>query len=159
MGILLTDTYQYYLDTSDAETAVYTRVTEDSTFNPAVDQTTYSPSYKDRTVQPEYVTGTKVTVEFNIDVMGDQTLQDWMRTHEWDINVPTKLVRVDTSKGTKGARPAIMAAFAMNENPIDGAAGEALKATGSLKMTDAGWTKGTFNEDSCSFTADAADGE
>jgi len=152
-GIQLTDVFQYYLDISDSTTAAYERVTEDSSFDPSSEQTTYSPSYKDRHVQPEYVTGKKITVDFEIDIMEDQSLQDWFKTHEWDDNVATKLVRVDTSGGTGTARPAIMAAFTMNQSPIDGAAGEALKAKGTLKMTDAAWTVGTFNETTKAFTA------
>lgn len=152
-NLLTTDVFQYYLDTSDAAEPVYTRVTEDSSFNPSADKTTYSPSYKDRKVQPEYVVGKKIAVEYDIDILDDQALQDWFRAHEWDDNVPTRLVRVDRSSGSEAERPAIMAAFVMNENPIDGAAGEALKATGTLTMTDADWTTGTFNESTKAFTA------
>lgn len=89
--LITTEKVQYWLQTS---TGVYTRVTEDSTFDPSSDLTTYDPKYKDRVVQPSYVTGRKNTVEFEIDLIEGGTLHEFLIANEDVANVPTELVRV-----------------------------------------------------------------
>jgi hypothetical protein len=153
--LLTTDKIQYWLKTG---ASTFTRVTEDSAFDPAVDLTTYDPSYKDRMNQPSYVTGKKTTVEFDIDLLEGGTLQDYLQANEDVVNVATELVRVKMY--VPATTPAVgyvakKAAFNMNVNPIDGSAGEALKATGTLAMTSDGWTSGTFDPDTATFTPDA----
>lgn len=148
--LLTTDKLQYWLKTGEN---AFTRVTEDSAFDPSVDTTTYDPSYKDRLNQPSYVTGKKTTVEFDIDLIDGGTLQEWFQANEDAINVPTELIRVKMYKPAQGGGfAAKKAAFNMNCNPIDGSAGEALKATGTLSMTSDGWTEGTFDPETKTFT-------
>lgn len=54
--------------------------------------------------------------------------------------------------GTEGTYEAKKATFLMNQDPIDGSAGEALRAKGKLSMTSDGWTDGTFGPDTATFT-------
>lgn len=54
--------------------------------------------------------------------------------------------------GTEGSYEAKKAAFVMNQNPLDGTAGEALRASGTLTMTDTAWTEGTFAPATATFT-------
>lgn len=150
MGINYTYEHQWYLDISDAATPEYVRVTDDESFNPANEDSSYSPKYKCNKTNPEFVTGRKTSIEFDVDIVDDQELQKWFMEHEDDINVPTKVVRVwDFSDGTSVAK---MATFVMTENPIDGEAEGALKATGKLSMTSDGWTDGTFDTTTKTFT-------
>lgn len=58
-----------------------------------------------------------------------------------------------TTVGTPPGFTAKKATFAMSQNPINGGAGEALQATGTLSMTSDGWTAGTFNTTTKAFTA------
>lgn len=153
--LILADQQQYWLKTGES---TFTRVTEDSTFDPSTDQTTYDPSYKDRRNQPSYVTGQKTTVEFDIDMIEGGTLQSYLEANEHVPNVATELIRVKMYK--PATAPAVgyeahKAAFSMNMNPLDGPAGEALKATGTLSMTSDGWTKGTFDPETATFTPEA----
>lgn len=162
--MLTTDRIQYWINIGTAETPEYARITEDPTFDPAVDLTTYSPSYKDRINQPEYVMGKKTTVEFAIDLIDGQDLQEWFQDNEHGVNVQTEIIRVkmfrevmDDDEGT-GSYEAVRAAFSMNQNPIDGSAGEALQATGTLTMTSAeGWESGVFDPETATFTPDPTD--
>lgn len=144
MGIMYTYEHQYHIDISDTSGATpkYVRVTDDEGFNPSNEDSTYSPKYKCNKTNPEYVTGRKTSIDMDIDIVEDQELQDWLRKHEDDINVPTSVVRVwSFPDGTQEAKKAD---FAMTLNPIDGEAEGALKATGKLSMTSDGWISGTF---------------
>lgn len=143
---------QWYIDIADgAETGKkYVRVTEDEAFDMDTDESTYSPSYKCNKVNPEYVTARKVTVDFDVDIVDGQDLQEWFKKHEDDMNVPTSVVRVwEDAEGNVVA--AKKADFAMTEKPIDGEAEGALKATGTLTMTSDGWTEGTFDKATNTF--------
>jgi|GEM_PF-3494799 len=53
--------------------------------------------------------------------------------------------------GTSGFA-AKKANFTLTQNPIDGGAGEAVRATGTLSMTSDGWTAGTFDTATRTFT-------
>lgn len=53
--------------------------------------------------------------------------------------------------GTSGYA-AKKAAFSLTQNPLDGSAGEAVKATGTLSMTSDGWMAGTFDTSTKTFT-------
>ena len=214
--LITTEKVQYWLKTADA---TYTRVTEDSAFDPESDLNTYGPTYKDRVVQPEYVTGRKNTVEFEIDLLEGGTLHEFLIANEDVANVPTELIRVFEAHpaypewaattvytagqhviadgklyivttagttgaaapvwpssgtvedgtvtwtyvssashlpiGTEGTYEAKKAAFVMTQNPIDGAAGEAIRATGTLTMTDTAWIHGTFDPDTATFTPES----
>lgn len=155
--LILTDQQQFWIKTAEG---TFTRVTEDSAFDPSTDLTTYDPSYKDRLNQPSYVTGKKTSVEFDIDMIEGGALQTYLENNEHNTNVATELVRVKMYK--PATAPAVgfvafLGAFVMNLNPLDGAAGEALKATGTLAMTSDGWTKGTFDPETATFTPDAAE--
>jgi hypothetical protein len=57
--------------------------------------------------------------------------------------------------GAEGSFEAKKAAFVMTQNPVDGAAGEALRASGTLTMTDEAWTIGTFDPATATFTPEA----
>jgi len=155
---ITTEKIQHWLLTGVDE---FTNVTEAIAFDPSVDLTTYDPSYKDRLNQPSYVTGKKTTVEAEIDLLDDGDLHAFLIDNEDNINVETEIVRVymfdevmagETGTGTYRAKKA---AFNMTLNPIDGAAGEVLKATGTFSMTSDGWTEGVFDPDTTTFTPDA----
>lgn len=155
MKLVTTDRIQYYLKAGDT----FVRVSEDSAFDPKTDLSTYEPSYKDRMNQPSFVTGKKTSVEFDIDIVEEQALQEFFMAHEDDVNVPVDLVRVmmfrpvfDATDTTKViGYEAKKAAFSMTQNPLDGSAGEVIKATGTLTMSSDGWTEGTFDIDTKSF--------
>ncbi|MHB1323992.1 MAG: hypothetical protein ACYCXZ_06580 [Coriobacteriia bacterium] len=212
-GNLVTiDKIQYWMKTG---TSVFTRITEDSAFDPASDLQSYDPTYKDRVDQPSYVTGKKTSVDLDIDMLDAGALQDYLLANEDVINAPTEIVRVMmfrpragawaastamtvgkrivggtniydcTTAGTTGTTAptwptsgtvtdgtvvwtyvrsatgyptgtggyeAKKATFNLNMNPLDGSAGEAVKATGTLKMTSAGWTAGSFDPTTATFT-------
>jgi hypothetical protein len=218
VGDLITaEKVQYWLKTG---TSTYTRVTEDSAFDPASDLTTYDPTYKDRVIQPSYVTGRKNTVEFEIDLLEGGVLHEFLLANEDVANVPTELIRVleahpaypawitatayalgdhiiEADKlyvcttagtsgaseptwpstgtvtdgttlvwtyvsaaahlpiGTEGSYEAKKADFVMTQNPIDGAAGEAVRASGTLTMTSTSWTAGTFDPSTATFTPES----
>lgn len=155
MAISYTYEHQWFIDTADgAEAPKYVRVTDDESFNPSNEDNKYSPKYKCNMTNPERITGRKTSIEFDIDIIADQGLQEWLIKHEDDINVPTSVVRVwGFPDGTSTAKKAD---FAMTESPIDGEAEGALKATGTLSMTSDGWTEGSFDENTGVFTPKAA---
>lgn len=134
---------RYYLDTSSTSTPAWTFVDYDSAFDPSRDNDEYEASYKARRTQPKWVTSQSFNIEFGIDIVENETLQDWFVAHEDDVNQPTKVLRVWPEEVSSGTYPAKMAAFNMTENPLDGGAGEPVKATGTLNMIDDGWTIGT----------------
>ena len=211
--LITTDKIQYYLKTGDS---TYVRVTEDLVFDPADEPQTYAPSYKDRLNQPEYITGHKISIPFEIDMLDPGDLQEFLLANEDGTNIATEVIRVlmfrpalpewaasteyslgdkviasdkvyeCTTAGTSGTEAptwpasgtvtdgttlvwtyvssstgyvigtagysAKKAAFNLNQNPLDGASGEAVRATGTLRMTDDGWTEGTFDTSSKTFT-------
>ena len=149
--LITTDQIQYWMRAG----ASFVRVTENNAFNPTTDLTTYDPTYKDRVNQPSYVTGKKTTIEMDIDLIDPGPLQTWLMENEDAVNVPTEIVRVMMFKAATPPSTgfeAKRAAFTLTQNPIDGSAGEAAKATGTLSMTSDGWTASTFNPTTATFT-------
>lgn len=144
--------HQWYIDVADgaSEAPKYVLVTDDEGFNPANDDSSYEPKYKCNKTNPKYVTGRKTTIEVDIDIVEGQELQTWLKKHEDDINVPTSVVRV--WRFGDGTATAKQGNFAMTLAPIDGDAEGALKAKGTLSMTSDGWTAGTFDESTKTFT-------
>ena len=148
--------HQWYVDVADAASGApkYVLVTDDEGFNPSNNDASYEPKYKCNKTNPKYVTGRKTNIEMDIDIVEGQELQEWLVKHEDDINVPTSVVRV--WRFPDGTSTAKEAAFAMTLSPIDGDAEGALKAKGTLSMTSDGWTDGTFDEKTKTFTAKPA---
>ena len=144
---------EYYLNTGTSSTPVWTFVDYDTSFNPSRDNTTYDASYKSRKVQPSWVVASKFSIEFDIDIVDSETLQEWFKTNEDVMNAPTEVIRVWKTGSTPYA--AKKAAFNMNCNPLDAEAGGPAHATGTLSMTDDGWTVGTvtFSNGVPTFTA------
>ena len=149
---------QYYIKTgetgSNPATPVYTLIDYDSSFNPSKDISYYEPEYKARENQPKWATSVKTSIDFDIDIVENETLQEWFKTNEDVLNVETEVIRVwetASSEPTAGY-PAKKAAFVMNCNPLDGDAGSAVHATGTLEMTSNGWTAGTFKTSNGTFT-------
>lgn len=132
--------------TGQTPAPIYTFVDYDNSFNPSRDNKTYEPSYKARQNQPSWVVSTKTNVEFDIDIVDSAALQEFFKTNEDNLNVETEIIRVwyatPTGTGTV-TYPAKKAAFLMNMNPLDGEAGQPMKATGTLSMQDQEWTEGT----------------
>lgn len=132
---------EYWLNTTPASTATWVFVDFDTSFNPSKDNTEYSPSYKARKIQPSWVVGSKITVDFDIDIVENAALQNFFKTNEDVMNAPCEIMRVWKTGSTPFA--AKKAAFSCNINPLDGDAGSAVHATGTMTMTDDGWTVGT----------------
>lgn len=133
---------EYWMNlTPSAQSTTWTFVDYDSSFNPSKDNTEYSPSYKARKTQPSWVVGTKISVDFDIDIVDSETLQTWFKTKEDVQNAPCEVMRVFKTGTSPYA--AKKAAFVANIDPIDGDAGSAAHATGKLTMVDDGWTAGT----------------
>lgn len=211
--LITTDKIQYWMKTGES---TFVRVTEDIVFDPADDKQRYNPTYKDRLNQPEYVTGHKVSIPFEIDLLTPGALQTYLLANEDELNVETEVIRVlmfrpalpewaaatayvlgdkviadskvyecttaGTSDATAPTWPASgtvtdgttlvwtyvssstgyvigtvgysakKATFNMNQDPIDGSAGEAVRLTGTLNMTSDGWTAGTFDPETATFT-------
>lgn len=142
---------QWFVDVSDgAETAEYEQCLEDSTFNPSNEDNTLDRKYKARKTGVSYVTGRKVNIEFDIDIISGQALQDWFIKHENDVNVPTKIVRNWTFPD--GTSKAQYGEFTVSQNPIDGEAEEFLRATGTFRMVSDGWVDGKFDPKTGKFT-------
>lgn len=138
----------YYINTAaaSASSPTWTLVDFDNSFNPARDNTTYDAAYKARKNQPSWVVSSKTTVEVDIDIVDDATLQEWFKTHEDDFNTEVEILRVWKT----GTSPydAKKAAFVWNGNPIDGEASAPARVTGTMSMIDDGWTLGTATYDS-----------
>ncbi len=149
------DVLQYYMDIGDTTTPEYANVTEDTAFDPSVEFGSYTTAYKDRKVQPTISTGKKITIDVDIDIIKGQDLQDWLITHEDDVNVPTKVVRVWTDGTTATALEAKQADFLWNPQQLDGPAGSPIKGKGTLTMVSDGWVKGTWDSTTKAFTATA----
>lgn len=148
---------QYYIKTgetgSNPATPVYTLIDYDSSFNPSKDISYYEPEYKARENQPKWATSIKTSIEFDIDIVENETLQEWFKDNEDVLNVETEVIRVwEVGTEPNDGYPAKKAAFVMNCNPIDGEAGGALKATGTLEMVSDGWTVGFFKTSAGTFT-------
>lgn len=146
---------EYYINTGTSAVPVWTFVDYDTSFNPSRDNTTYDASYKSRKVQPSWVVASKFSIEFDIDIVDSETLQEWFKTNEDVMNAPTEVIRVWKTGSTPYA--AKKAAFNMNCNPLDAEAGGPAHATGTLSMTDDGWTVGTvtFSDGVPTFTPSA----
>ena len=143
---------EYYINTGTSAVPVWTFVDYDTSFNPSRDNTTYDASYKSRKVQPSWVVASKFSIEFDIDIVDSETLQEWFKTNEDVMNAPTDVIRVWKTGSTPYA--AKKAAFNMNCNPLDADAGGPAHATGTLTMVDDGWTVGTvtFSDGVPTFT-------
>jgi hypothetical protein len=90
-----------------------------------------------------------------IDLMDAGDLSTYLVANEDGINVETEIVRVYMFKPATTPATGYVAkraTFSMNQTPIDGAAGEVLKAKGTLSMTSDGWEAGTFDPDTATFT-------
>jgi hypothetical protein len=156
---ITTDQMQYWMKTGSS---AFTNVTEAVAFDPSTDLQTYDPTYKDRFNQPSFVIGKKTTIEFEIDLDKAGTLSAYLMDNEDGINVETEIIRVamfdEVMTGTPaegtGTYRAKKATFSMNQNPIDGPAGEVLRATGTLAMTSGDWTLGVFDPETATFTPD-----
>ena len=151
---------QYYIKTGETgtnpATPVYTLVDYDETFNPSRDISYYEPEYKARQNNPKYAVNVKTSVEFSIDFVESDTLLTFFKNNEDNLNVETEIIRVwESGEPTNSAYPAKKAAFVMNMNPLDGEAGNCIKATGTLDMVSDGWTAGTFNTSTKAFTPSA----
>lgn len=146
---------EYYINTGTSSVPVWTFVDYDTSFNPSRDNTTYDASYKSRKVQPSWVVASKFSIEFDIDIVDSETLQEWFKTNEDVMNAPTDVIRVWKTGSTPYA--AKKAAFNMNCNPLDADAGGPAHATGTLTMVDDGWTVGTvtFSDGVPTFTPSA----
>lgn len=139
---------QYYIKTGESGTPAvptYTLIDYDNSFNPTKDINFYEPTYKARQNQPKWATSVKTSIEFDIDIVESEALQTYFKDNEDILNVETEIVRV-WAVGTEpqAGYAAKKATFVMNQNPIDGEAGSAIHATGTLDMTSDGWTAGTF---------------
>ena len=157
-SIELNDRLQYFITTADE---ILHRVTENTAWDPSVDQETYDASYKDRVSQPTYVTGSKYSVEIDIDHIDGSTVQDFLYDIEDDANVAVTMVRVDRFRpGTApGSYAAKQCELAITMNPLDAEAGGPVHHTGTATRTSEGWVKGTFVPDATwatgVFTPDA----
>lgn len=131
----------YYLNTSTTASKTWVQVDYDNAFTPSRNNNTYEPKYKARKNNPSFVVGCTESIAFDIDIVDSQALQNYFKTNEDNFNVETEVLRVWKT----GSTPfdAKMAKFNMNLNPFDGEAGAPMRATGTLNMTDDGWTKGT----------------
>lgn len=132
----------------------YNQVTEDSTFDPSRDTDTYEPKYKCTLNKPSYVTGTSTKIKYEIDLTQGNAATDFLQANEDGVNVPVKLCRVLMWKNTTGTSyEAKEGTFALTPDPTDGKAGDAAVVSGSMSMTSDGWTKGTFDTETKTFTA------
>lgn len=131
----------WYLNTGTASSPSWAFVDYDNAFDPSADNEEYAPKWKARKTQPTFVTGRKYSIDFDIDLVEGSDIGDFMLENEDDVNVPVEVLRVWKT----GSSPykAKKAAFQMTESPIDGAANEPARATGTMTMLDDGWTNGT----------------
>ena len=132
---------EYYLNTGTIGTPTWTFVDYDTSFNPSRDNTTYDASYKARKNQPSWVVSSRFSIDFDIDIVENQTLQTWFKTNEDTMNAATEILRVWKTGSSPYA--AKCAQFACNCNPLDADAGGPAHATGTMTMVDDGWTVGT----------------
>lgn len=155
MALLLTDKFQYWLKTG---ASVFTRVTEDTAFDPKTNRKQYETNYKDRVNQSIHAISQTTTISFDIDMADSGALQTYLEANEDVMNVATEVIRVSMHK--PATLPAVgyeakKAAFVMNQDPHDGDAADRLRARGELTMTDTVWTAGTFDPATATFTPES----
>lgn len=91
MALLLTDKFQYWLKTG---ASVFTRVTEDTAFDPKTNRKQYETNYKDRINQSIHAISQTTTISFDIDLADSGALQTYLEANEDAMNVATEVVRV-----------------------------------------------------------------
>lgn len=150
-GIVYTDSLQHYFKPVVGGTA-FKNVSDVIAFDWSTDATMYEPEYKDTTARPSYEVARKITVEYEIDYIDGADFADFLWDNQDARNTEIELVRVATHKEIAGECEAKMATFTLMPNLPDGSAGEAIRHTGSMVMKSSGWTYGTFNEGTNTFT-------
>jgi hypothetical protein len=68
-------------------------------------------------------------------------------TAKWTYVEPLGITPIGSGYAAK------VADFTLTQKPVDGKAGEAARATGTLSMTSDGWASGTFDPETAEFTA------
>ncbi len=123
------------------------------------DSDTYEPDYIDTKQKKKFVIGKSASISFEKDLYTSNSLDEWIASHEDDSNVACEVMRVRTwQKGsTEGTLWAKKAAYSLSPSQMGkNDAGEPVKLTGTLTMTDNDWTKGDWSASTKKFTAATA---
>lgn len=123
------------------------------------DSDTYEPDYIDTKQKKKFVTGKSASIDYEKDMYTNNPLDEWLASHEDDSNVACEVMRVRTwQKGSKeGTLWAKKAAYLLSPSQMGkNDAGEPVKLTGTLTMSDNDWTKGDWDPSSKKFTAASA---
>lgn len=154
MALIYTEAIQHYFKAVVGGTA-FENIADVIAFDWEADIGTYEPEYKNTPARPTYETSRKINVEYEIDYNEGADFPDFLFANEDARNLEIELVRVSTHKAVLGLCPAKKANFTLMPNPTDGAAGEPLRNTGSMTMSSAGWTYGTFDLATQTFTEES----
>lgn len=148
---------QNYLKFLDGETeSPYFRFTEVNSFEAEREDEEYETEYIERKNQTKYVMGSKLTIEFEEDVMLPGQLQAELLKREDASNIPIEYVRTCTydpktdSFVDETKLSAKRAKGTLNIKPLTGEAGSPAKVSGTLSISDE-YEYGTFDETTSTF--------
>ncbi len=121
------------------------------------DSDAYEPEYIDTKNRPSYTKSKSATIEYEKDLYTNNELDAFLVKNRNNLNLAVEVIRANTwLTGTSGNPVADKAAFSLTPNALDkNSAGEPVKLTGTLSMTDQAWTEGTFDIATKTFTSDA----
>lgn len=150
------DEIQYMINIGTTGEASWKNITNLISFENSSDETAYEPEYIDTAKRPKYVRSRKESFEYEKDYYKGNELDEWLFTNRNKMDVPVEVVMVyPIDAKTGSAKVADKAAFTLNPNkPDNNTAGEPAKLKGTLNMSDAKWTEGSW--DGKAFTADVA---
>ena len=145
---------EYYINTGTSAEPTWTQATELLTWEPSADPKTYEPAWLDRKVSPTFVQGRACSINWTKDTVKGGALEAWVMEHRNESDLACEVCRVYTWLGTAAAQTADMAAFMFNPaDPSNANGGQPVVTSGSLSMADDGWTEGTWNPTTKTFTA------
>lgn len=132
-------------------TPTFAQVAGYTAFDGSADISNYEPEYKDTRSMPSYPINKREQIEFEVDYDDAGSFTSFLDTMEDNLDAQVILVKVKAW----GTAPyeAKQGTFSISLNPLDGAAGEALRHTGTLTLIGE-WTTGTFDTSTKAFTAD-----
>lgn len=143
-----------YINIGSAETANWQEITHLISWEYSNDADKYEPEYLEMKKSPTFVRAKSASVEYEKDLYKNNALDEFLTKNRNGMNIAVELVRVypwmlDTEKPV-----ADKAAFLLTPNALGkGSAGEPGKLTGTLEMSDADWTEGTWDAGTKAFTA------
>ena len=132
----------------------WVKATELLSWDEESENTEYTPSWLDRMNQPTFIMGQSSKINFEKDTVRDGDLDDWAFRHRNDTDVPCRVARVFTWKGTLDAQTADCGSYLFTPNRFGKSnVGQPVVAGGVLNRSSDGVTEGTWSQTAKEFTA------